>query len=79
MKRQEGKRRYVIAKDFNTFMYDHTLHRGKKTFLPLLCKSFQNKKILKRYIKDFSKINDKQRIRMSTKSEYIRFKTLKEK
>ena len=32
MKREEDKRHYVITKDFNTFMYDHTLNRGKKTF-----------------------------------------------
>ena len=29
---EEGKRHYVLIKDFNTFMYDHTLHRGKKHF-----------------------------------------------
>ena len=23
----EGKRHYVFIKNFNTFMYDHTLHR----------------------------------------------------
>ena len=27
------KNHYVLIKDFNTFMYDHSLHRGKKTFL----------------------------------------------
>ena len=25
-----GKRQYVLIKDFNTFMYDYTLHCGKK-------------------------------------------------
>ena len=29
---KEGKKHYVLIKDFNTFMYDHTLHRGKKHF-----------------------------------------------
>ena len=24
---EEGKRHYVFIKNFNTFMYDHTLHR----------------------------------------------------
>ena len=32
--RIEGKRHYVLIKDFNTFMYDHTSHHGTKTFLP---------------------------------------------
>ena len=30
--RAEGKRHYVLIKDFNKFMYKHTLHRGKKHF-----------------------------------------------
>ena len=39
--RQESKRQHVLLKDFNIFMYDHTLHREKKkTFLPLLFTSF---------------------------------------
>ena len=40
LKGEEGKRRYVLIKDFNTFVYDHTLHHGKKIFLPLLFTSF---------------------------------------
>ena len=27
---EEGQKHYVLIKDFNTFMYDHTLHREKK-------------------------------------------------
>ena len=30
--REEGKRHYFLIKDFNTFMYEHTLHRGRKHF-----------------------------------------------
>ena len=29
---EQGKRLYVVIKDFNTFMYDHKLHRGRKHF-----------------------------------------------
>ena len=29
---EEGKRHYVLLKDFNTFMYDHTLHRRREHF-----------------------------------------------
>ena len=29
---EEGKRHYVLIKDFSTFMYDHALHHGKKDF-----------------------------------------------
>ena len=30
--REEDKRYYVVVKDFNTFMYVHTLHRERKHF-----------------------------------------------
>ena len=37
----EGKNKhYVLIKDFNTLMYDHTLHRERKRFLSLLFASF---------------------------------------
>ena len=29
---KKGKRHYVLIKDFNTFMYDHPLHGGRKYF-----------------------------------------------
>ena len=28
----EGERHFFLTKDFNTFMYDHTLHCGRKLF-----------------------------------------------
>ena len=36
---EEENRLYALIKNFNTFMYYHTLHH-EKTFLPLLFKSF---------------------------------------
>ena len=35
LKGKKGQRHYAFTKDFNTFMYYHTLHLGK-TLLPLL-------------------------------------------
>ena len=32
------KRHYVLIKDFNTFIFDHTLHRGKKKFVVIVYK-----------------------------------------
>ena len=29
---EEGKKHYVLIIDFDTFMYDDTLHRGRKNF-----------------------------------------------
>ena len=42
----------------NTFLYDHTLHRGQ----------------LKCHIKNIFKINVKERIKMLAKGKYVRFK-----
>ena len=36
---EKGKRHYVVIKDFNNFMYDHTLHHVKR-FSLLLFKTF---------------------------------------
>ena len=30
--KEKDKKYYVLIKDFNTFMYDHTLHRRRKDF-----------------------------------------------
>ena len=29
---EENKKHYVLIRDFNKFMYGHTLHRGRKHF-----------------------------------------------
>ena len=69
---EEGKGHYVPIKDFNTLIYDHTLHHGKKHF----CHYFLQE-ILKPYIKDYFKINRKQKIIMLKNGEYVRFKNHK--
>ena len=33
---EQGKRNYVLFKDFNTFLYDHTLYLGKNIFVVIL-------------------------------------------
>ena len=35
-----AKKHYILINDFNRSMYDHSLHRGKKTFLLLLFSCF---------------------------------------
>ena len=54
-------------------MYDHTLHRGRKHFCYCL-QGFTSEEILKLRIKDYFKINGKQRIIMPNKGEYVKFK-----
>ena len=71
---EEGKRYYVRIKDFNTFMYDHTLNCGRKKFCCYCLQVFSSEEILKIHIKDCLKINGKQRIIMSKKGEYVKSK-----
>ena len=71
---EEGKRYHAFINDFNTLMYDHTLHHGKKHFCRYCLQAFSTEKILKRHIKDCFKINDKQRIITPKKGKYVKFK-----
>ena len=41
---EEEKRHYVLIKEFNTFMYDHTLHRRKTIFFVIVYKLSLQKK-----------------------------------
>ena len=75
---EEGKRHYVLIKDFNPFMLDHTLHPGRKHFRYCL-QAFSTEEILKRDMKDCLKINGKERIIMPKKSEYVKFKNYERK
>ena len=54
---EQGKRHYVLIKDFNTFMYNHTLHRGRKHVCHCCLKAFSTKGILKCHVKDMLKID----------------------
>ena len=60
-------------------MYDHSLHCRRQHFCHYCLHAFITEKILKRHIKDCFKINDKQKIKMSRKSEYIKFKNFERK
>ena len=70
----EGKRQYLPIKDFDSFMYDHTLNHGKKYFCHYCLQAFSTKEILKSYIKDCFKFNEKQRIIIPKKGKYVKFK-----
>ena len=37
---------YVLVKDFSTFMYDHTLHHGRKHFSCYCLKALSSKNCL---------------------------------
>ena len=55
-------------------MYDHTLHRGRKNFCRYCLQASSTKEILKSHIKDSFNINDKQRIILTKKGEYVKFR-----
>ena len=46
---EEGKRHYVLIKDFNMFMYHYTLHREKNIFVVIVYKLLVQKKIKMSY------------------------------
>ena len=60
-------------------MYGHTLHRGRQHFYCFCLQAFSTEEILKRHIEYWFEINGKQRIKMSKKSGYIKFKNFIEK
>ena len=41
---EKGKSHYVLVKHFNKFMYNHTLHHGKKHFAVFVCRVLVQKK-----------------------------------
>ena len=49
---EEGKRHYVLIKDFNTFLCDHSIHRKRKHFCCYCLHAFNTEEILKCHIKD---------------------------
>ena len=76
---KKGKTHYVVVKNFNTFMYEHKLHLGRKYFSLYYLQAFRKAEILKCHIKDYFKINGKQRILMPKKVNMLDLKTIREK
>ena len=72
--KEEEKRHYVLIKDFNTLMHDYTLHRGRKHYCCYCLQASSIEEISKRHIKNCFKIDNKQRIIMPKKGEFVKFK-----
>ena len=74
------KKHYVLIKDFNTFMYDHTLHRGRKHFCRYCLQAFGTVEKLKCHIKDCFKINGiKKQLRCLRRVNILNSKIFEEK
>ena len=76
---EEVKRHYVLIKDFNNFIYDHTLHCRKKDFRRYCLQAFRMEEILKHDIEYRFMINDKQIIIMLKKGEYVKLRNCERK
>ena len=77
--KRTGKRDHILIKDFNTFMYNHTLYRKKKKNCRHCLQVFSTEEMLKHYIKDCFEINGKQRIIIPKKCESVKFKKYERK
>ena len=73
------KKRCILIKDFNTFMYDYTLRRGRKYFCRYCLLAFRTVDVFKCHITNCFKINGKQKMKMPTKGEYVKFKIYERK
>ena len=62
---------YAFIKNFNTFMYDDTLHRGRKYFFRYCFQVVRTAEILKSHFNDCFKINGKQMIKMPKKMNML--------
>ena len=60
-------------------MYNHTLHCRKKHLCRYCLQAFNTEEILKCHIKHCFKINDKQKIIIAKKGEYVKFKNYEKK
>ena len=76
---EEGKRHYVLIKDFNTFMYNDTLHRGRTHFCRYCLQASSTEEIVKHHIKGCFKMIGKQRIIMPRKGEFVKLKNYEKK
>ena len=65
--REGEKKRYVLIKDFDRFMYDHSLHHGRKYFCRYCLHAFITEIILKSHVKYCLKFSGKQTIKNGEK------------
>ena len=76
---EEGKRHLILIKDFNTFMYDHTLHHGRKHFCCYCLQAFNREEILKCHFKIVLKLMVNKGLKCLKKMNTLNSKYLKEK
>ena len=65
----DGKKHYVLIKDFNSFMFKQTKHKSKKNFCMNCLQCFSSKEVLDAHRKDCIVTNGKQAIKMPNEDE----------
>ena len=70
--KRRRQKHYVI--DFDNFMYDRTLYRGREHSCRCCFQTSRTEEIVKSHINECFKINDKQMIHMSKEVRYLTFK-----
>ena len=65
----DGKKHYVLIKDFNSFMFKQTKHKNKKNFCMNCLQCFSSKEVLDAHRKDCIVIKGKQAIKIPDEDE----------
>ena len=66
---------FLYIHDFNTFIYDHILQRGRKHSSRFGLPAFRTEEKLHGHIRDGFKTNHNQTTKMPQKGEHVKFKT----
>lgn len=76
---ENNKKHYAFIKDFKRFMYNRTLHVGRKHFCRYCLQASSTEEILRCQINGGFKINTNQRIKMPKRDEYVKCKNYERK
>ena len=68
---KDGKKHYILIKDFNSFMYSQTKHKERKHFCMYCLQCFSSERVLNNHKEICVIINGKQAIKMPEKGDNI--------
>ena len=70
---------FILIKNFNTFIYDHTLHCEGQQFCSFCLQGFSTERILKCHKKTALKLMVNKQSKCLKKGEYVKFKNFENK
>ena len=68
---KDGKKHYVLIKDFNVFMYNQSKHKERKHFCMYCLQCFSSERVLVKHVNNCLTINGAQAINMPKQGENI--------